>query len=103
MMVRIRPGSVWNTKMRSERMSASSMLWVTKITVAPVRDHMARKSSCSCSRVWASSAPLGRAHAVDLERELDIAHHCAPRQQAEILEHHARVLARTRHRRACDG
>src|SRR5262249_23210481 len=58
-MARIRPGAVWNTKMRSERMSASSMLWVTKITVAPVRDHIARKSSCSCSRVCASSAPKG--------------------------------------------
>src|SRR5215475_13054318 len=58
-MVRIRPGAVWNTKMRSERISASSMLWVTKITVAPVRDHIARKSSCSCSRVCASSAPKG--------------------------------------------
>src|SRR5262245_45125245 len=45
--------------MRSERMSASSMLWVTKMTAAPVRDHIARKSSCNCSRVCASSAPNG--------------------------------------------
>src|SRR5262249_7713655 len=40
-------------------------------------------------------APLGHAYAVDLERELDIAHHGAPWQQAEILEHRAGVLART--------
>ena len=48
-------------------------------------------------------AALGRAHAIDLERELDIAHHRAPRQQAEILEHHAGVLARPAHRRSGDG
>src|SRR5262249_55707392 len=40
-------------------------------------------------------AALGRAHAVDLERKLDIAHYRAPRQQAEILKHHAGVFART--------
>jgi hypothetical protein len=48
-------------------------------------------------------AALGRPHAVDLERELDVAHDGAPRQQAEILEHHAGILARTRHQRPGDG
>src|SRR5262249_42756509 len=58
-MVRMRPGAVANTKMRSDSSSASSIEWVTKITVALVRDQIFRKSSCSCSRVWASSAPNG--------------------------------------------
>ena len=36
-------------------------------------------------------AALGLTHAVDLERELDVAKHGTPRQQAEILEHHDAV------------
>ena len=48
-------------------------------------------------------APLRHRDAVELERELDIAEHRAPRQQAEVLEHHAGVLARARHRRSFDG
>src|SRR5262249_12817941 len=35
-MVRMRPGAVANTKMRSDSTNASSIEWVTKITVAPV-------------------------------------------------------------------
>ena len=43
-------------------------------------------------------AALAGADAVDLEREFDVAQHGTPGQQAEILEHHAGVLARGRHR-----
>ena len=47
--------------------------------------------------------PLLDRDAVELQRELDVADHRAPRQQAEVLEHHAGVLARLRHRRSFDG
>ena len=39
----------------------------------------------------------------DLKRELDIGGNGAPGHQAEILEHHAGVLARLEHRSAVDG
>jgi hypothetical protein len=48
-------------------------------------------------------ASLAGTDTVDLERELDIAEHGAPRQQAEVLEHHAGVLARAGDRRAGNG
>src|SRR5919197_2854926 len=48
-------------------------------------------------------AALGHAHAVDFQRKLHVAHDGAPRQQAEILEHHARILARTGNGGAGDG
>src|SRR5437764_1787142 len=48
-------------------------------------------------------APLGRGYAVDLERKLDVTQDGAPRQQPEILEHHAGVLARAGDRHAGDG
>src|SRR5262245_61383144 len=46
---------------------------------------------------------LGRADAVDFERKLHIAEHGAPGQQPEVLEHHARVLARGSDELAVDG
>ena len=154
-MVRMRPGAVLNTKMRSERNSASSMLWVTNTTVAPgarpdrekillqllarlrieraerlvhedengLAHQRARDADAllhaagqlmrivlgesgkpdQLDEVARELAALAGADAVDLERELDVAHHGAPGQQAEILEHHAGVLARRRHRRSVDG
>src|SRR5438034_123106 len=39
-------------------------------------------------------APLSGGHAIDLERKFHVCNHGAPRQQAEILEHHAGILAR---------
>ena len=55
----MRPGPALITSTRSASSTASSTEWVTKITVTPVRAQICSSSSCSCSRVSASSAPNG--------------------------------------------
>ena len=55
----IRPGPGDITTTRSARKIASSIEWVTNSTVRPVRDQISTSSSCSRSRVIASSAPNG--------------------------------------------
>ena len=59
MISRIRPGRALITATRWPRNTASSMSWVMKTTVVPVRFQIARSSSCRRSRVCASRAPNG--------------------------------------------
>src|SRR5262249_4899297 len=53
---RMRPGRRDRTMTRSAMKTASWMLWVTYRMVFRVRSQMARSSSCSSWRVWASRA-----------------------------------------------
>lgn len=53
------PGRPDMTMMRSPRMIASSMSWVTMSTVLRSASHRATSSSCMSMRVWASRAPSG--------------------------------------------
>ena len=55
----IRPGRPVITATRWPRKTASSMSWVMKTIVVPVRRQISSSSSWSRSRVWASSAPNG--------------------------------------------
>src|SRR5206468_2131809 len=52
-------GRALSTSTRSPRYTASSMSWVTKKIVLPVRSQMEVSSSCMVSRVCASSEPNG--------------------------------------------
>ena len=54
-----RPGPGDITTTRSARKIASSIEWVTNITLRPVRCQISSSSSCRRSRVMASSAPNG--------------------------------------------
>ena len=55
----IRPGRAVITSTRSERKTASSMSWVTNMTVSRCSSQTLVSSSCMSWRVWASSAPNG--------------------------------------------
>lgn len=55
----MRPGRGEITITRSASRTASSIAWVTRITVLPVRIQSRSRSAWSCSRVMAFSASSG--------------------------------------------